>query len=710
MIDDPETPQTPDPAEPSAPEMETNRLPEEQSPVESSPESPAPDESGGDYVSELRQSLSQAEASRENKGGGFFTRITGSLRRVTGPLHGGSKPLGGEAEQPAVDLPPQPEIADDFLANRLGGAVVSEPIFLPPDFEEEPQLPMDFSSPQFAEADDFTAEDAITLLDEGVIAAQGAAEEESTAGEPDWMAEIRQQAEEDQASAGPAPEGEQPPKSPGPAAAPGAPANPLRSFITGILHGRPKQSAGEAFSDEMVTGRLERSMGSETAEPEAKAEKTPEKASQAPEQSPPLFDEALLLGQEPGAPDSARERKTGPLGNLFAESETELDESPLPVEKEIPEQPAIIPGETGPLDEVLARFEQPTEEQPPFISEELANEIFAPLPDDIPGELSSEDEALLWGTSAAPIADASSGPTFTPEDIWGETPEIPSDPLERAPRVQADDEYASIYLTGEALPVTDSARPSESLLHEVLQQSEQSQSPVAIEDIRAIVLQDYQEVEPEAALRHAPRPAQAIKGSASAEAAEALEHYATYKPPFSLRQWLADLTAGQKVLLLEAAVVVLALLVAVPFFVLTIARGPVYRATGTYLSPRSLPVEIPIPTGMTLPGGWYFKLDKSTFVKGAWKPVSSEWLEGTELRRVVALPWNEQTEAVIRTFKPGDVVGMDLSNSDTLTYRISEVKRVPVSDTSIFIDRRPSLLIVLYQEKATERWVVICYP
>ena len=152
-----------------------------------------------------------------------------------------------------------------------------------------------------------------------------------------------------------------------------------------------------------------------------------------------------------------------------------------------------------------------------------------------------------------------------------------------------------------------------------------------------------------------------------------------------------------------------AIVIAVPFFVFMIVRGPAKPATQV-LAGSSLPANLPYPTGLTLPGGWYFPLEKSTIADGQWQPVTSEWLEGTELRRVVALPWNPQTEAVIKSFQAGDPISLYLSNMDIQRYKVASVERVPVANTQIYSDRTPSLAIILYKEKDTARWVVVARP
>ena len=93
-----------------------------------------------------------------------------------------------------------------------------------------------------------------------------------------------------------------------------------------------------------------------------------------------------------------------------------------------------------------------------------------------------------------------------------------------------------------------------------------------------------------------------------------------------------------------------------------------------------------------------------------WRPAQSEWLEGTELRRVVALPWNRQTEAVVRSFQAGDEIELELSNSDTIKYTVERIGQVSVEDTSIYSDVTPSLIVILYtdEKEMRERWVVFC--
>jgi hypothetical protein len=113
------------------------------------------------------------------------------------------------------------------------------------------------------------------------------------------------------------------------------------------------------------------------------------------------------------------------------------------------------------------------------------------------------------------------------------------------------------------------------------------------------------------------------------------------------------------------------------------------------------------PVGMKMPGGWYFDIQKSFMDNGQWKPQAAEWLEGSYVRRVIAIPWNEQSEAVVRTFSKDDKIQLYMSNEDIFAYRVTEVKQVPQDDTNILNSVKPSLVIILYQPKSEMRWVVI---
>lgn len=686
MTDEPGIPNVPEPADDSTPEMETGQ------PTKTPPDS-APQPEAEDYVSEIRQRLASEESAGARKSGGLIRRLTGSARRPAPPRRGQTGPLREPSARPAGEGPAPSEIGDDFLADRLGGTVSETPAEpLPAEQPEEwSDLGPESGWQEPAAPPLFDAE-TVHRLETGPLPELGIPAEEEQEPEPEWMKEIRKGSSApvfparpaspvkppDAASAEPGPEaGQETPPEQEPAA---RPTSSLRSFLTGLLRGqeeRQRRGEGQEIPDELVSDRLERSLGlgaEEAAALEAAAEQAP--ADEAPSIED-LLAQAAAAGETAAPPAEGQE-----FGEL----------PPFPFAEE-------QAGEAG---------------APPLFGEDV---IF---PEGLPGfkeetapgaaAITPEDEALLWGEEAAPAGEKPvEGQTFTPEDLWaqGEAPPAPGE-QRRGQGVHQDDLYAAAYLTGEDyVPEEEIPLSQDQLLREALEKGIAPEEDVSLEEIRSIALEDYQE---EAALQAAgPKPLPATPAEVEYEEdlylPEAVE---AEREPFSLKRIIAAPTPAEKVLRLEMVLVVLALLVAIPFFIYMIARGPVYKVG--YISPRPLPEYLPYPTGILLPGGWSFPLQKSTFVEGQWKPTTSEWLEGTELRRVVALPWNPQTEAVINSFKPGDKVQLDLSNNDTVEYTVTRVERVTQSDTNILSDRSPSLVIILYKEKSAERWVVFCKP
>jgi 3-methyladenine DNA glycosylase AlkC len=114
--------------------------------------------------------------------------------------------------------------------------------------------------------------------------------------------------------------------------------------------------------------------------------------------------------------------------------------------------------------------------------------------------------------------------------------------------------------------------------------------------------------------------------------------------------------------------------------------------------------------GLHLPGGWSFSLKVGTLVDGTWSPKAGEWLLGTEIRRVIAIPWNKQLEAVAYTFVPGDIIVLDMSNGDKQDYKVQSVTKVPVSDANLLYDTHPSLALILIDPASSDRLVIIALP
>jgi hypothetical protein len=115
------------------------------------------------------------------------------------------------------------------------------------------------------------------------------------------------------------------------------------------------------------------------------------------------------------------------------------------------------------------------------------------------------------------------------------------------------------------------------------------------------------------------------------------------------------------------------------------------------------------PQGLEMTGGWTFNLIKSNLKDGVWVPQGgAEWLNGSELRRVVALPWSMQLEAVVQTLKSGDPIRMLMANNDILTFRVEKIEKVSREQVDILGGNTPGLVIILYRKDSNDRLVVIC--
>ena len=131
-----------------------------------------------------------------------------------------------------------------------------------------------------------------------------------------------------------------------------------------------------------------------------------------------------------------------------------------------------------------------------------------------------------------------------------------------------------------------------------------------------------------------------------------------------------------------------------------------FATTPTLYDPESAPT----PIGIQITGGWYFPLSKNTIVDGRWKPKGAEWLQGSDIRRIVALPWNKQLEAAVKTLVSGDEIDITFSNNEHIVYVISKVELLPVDQVNPGGETNPSLLVLLYNADSPDRWLITCLP
>lgn len=105
--------------------------------------------------------------------------------------------------------------------------------------------------------------------------------------------------------------------------------------------------------------------------------------------------------------------------------------------------------------------------------------------------------------------------------------------------------------------------------------------------------------------------------------------------------------------------------------------------------------------------GHSFVLSAGEARGGTWQPVGAEWLIGTELRRVVAVPYSPDLANAVARLREGDVVNLRLRSGEVVKYRVAQVARVKRHQIEVLTDRNPSIAVVLYGERAGERTVVL---
>jgi hypothetical protein len=169
-------------------------------------------------------------------------------------------------------------------------------------------------------------------------------------------------------------------------------------------------------------------------------------------------------------------------------------------------------------------------------------------------------------------------------------------------------------------------------------------------------------------------------------------------------KWIADPRHQMKVVLGVSILVGVILLAATSIYL--IQRSALSRSTAQ-MPASNPPGGMPYPIGLRFPGGWYFQLSSASMKEGQWEPQTAEWLQGAEIRRVIGVPWNRQSEAVVRSFEPGNTIELQMSNGDVLLYSIQSVSQVSSTDTNVLISYQPSMVVVLFQPSASSRWVVV---
>jgi hypothetical protein len=178
----------------------------------------------------------------------------------------------------------------------------------------------------------------------------------------------------------------------------------------------------------------------------------------------------------------------------------------------------------------------------------------------------------------------------------------------------------------------------------------------------------------------------------------------------AFRTWLKSLNTAEKVLMVMSSIICLVVIIAIAFVMTNWPSGG--NKSGT--PPVALELadsNLVYPTGLQLPGGWFFFLQRGEITDGKWNPQNAEWVANTTIRRVVGIPWSRQAEAVFQSLQEGDEIQIFMNNNDIMVYYIDEVKQVERDNVrEIFEDTKPSVAILLFQDMDDLRWTIIARP
>lgn len=177
----------------------------------------------------------------------------------------------------------------------------------------------------------------------------------------------------------------------------------------------------------------------------------------------------------------------------------------------------------------------------------------------------------------------------------------------------------------------------------------------------------------------------------------------------SFANWISSLNTAEKILLVMSSIISLAVIIAIGLVLFNWQNSQVNVSSPPEII-DSVKSDSIYPTGLQLPGGWFFYLQQGELKNNQWSPQTAEWLPNSTLRRVAAIPWSRQAEAVVQTLNTGDEIRVFMNNNDILNYYVEKVIQVERDNVEILTDTEPSLAVVLFKTDNSDRWVVIAKP
>jgi hypothetical protein len=392
----------------------------------------------------------------------------------------------------------------------------------------------------------------------------------------------------------------------------------------------------------------------------------------------------------------------GPGTDLTQETDDASLRAGEPEQAEPPEQERAPDKLEASLDEIFADIrhslveEEKREEKKPHIvrwlrnkvknaeersqSRQMAKEEAAQTGKEIEVPQSLVERVSAEEPPAAP-ATVEAKPVAIPPEKQEEQAPAPEIPPELAALLQKIEVEAKAEQAAEE-PAVEPARVEERPSFADVKQklATRKEEPEDIQKIRDLALQDYVE----------PAPAPKVRQFTS--------------PTEYFRNLVMGLTRLEKRLIL-GAITGIVLIIVFAYGFSWLKPQPNLSATAT------VKASLPYPVMVTLPGGWTFSLNRGYVQNGVWNPpAGAEWLDGTEICRVISLPWSLQLESVIRTLKAEDQIVLVMDDSKTISYRVQSIRSVAADEWSSQCQDGLSLLLILADKKSDKRWVVNAIP
>ena len=99
-----------------------------------------------------------------------------------------------------------------------------------------------------------------------------------------------------------------------------------------------------------------------------------------------------------------------------------------------------------------------------------------------------------------------------------------------------------------------------------------------------------------------------------------------------------------------------------------------------------------------------FVLGRGEVDDGVWEPTQAEWLEGTQVRRVIAIP----AKMLESPIKLEDILRIRLRSGVSIPYSVVDITAVQRTQIEVLSSLEPSLVVILFDDTATSsRQVVI---